>query len=110
MVLSDLLKTAHDCGGSDLHLSAGSAPRIRVNGQLQALQTPILTSEVTRALVYSVLTADQQKEFEASWELDLAFGLREVGRLRCHLFNQKGAVGAVFRLIPDKIRTLEELG
>ena len=57
-----------------------------------------------------MLTDAQKKKFEETWELDLAFGLRGVGRFRCNVFNQKGAVGAVFRLIPEKIRPLEELG
>jgi twitching motility protein PilT len=57
-----------------------------------------------------VLTDVQKKKFEETWELDLAFGLRGVGRFRCNVFNQKGSVGAVFRLIPEKIRPLDELG
>ena len=61
-------------------------------------------------LFRSVLTDAQKKTFEEIWELDLAFGLRGVGRFRCNVFNQKGAVGCVFRLIPEKIKTLEELG
>jgi len=111
MSLPDLLKATLDLGGSDLHLSIGSVPQVRVDGHLRPLtQHPVLTSDVTKALAYSVLTDAQKKKFEETSELDLAFGLRGVGRFRCNVFNQKGAVGAVFRLIPEKIRPLEELG
>ncbi len=77
---------------------------------LRRLEHPDLTPDVLKSLVYSVLTDAQKKKFEETWELDLAFGLRGVGRFRCNVFNQKGAVGAVYRLIPEKIRPLEELG
>src|SRR5207244_7808531 len=110
MNLPDLLQTTLDLGGSDLHLSIGSAPQVRVNGHLQRLDLPLLTPDLTKSLAYSVLTDAQKKTFEETWELDLAFGLRGVGRFRCNVFNQKGAVGCVFRLIPEKIKTLEELG
>jgi twitching motility protein PilT len=108
--LPDLLKSTLDLGGSDLHLSIGSPPQVRVDGELRRLELPDLTPDITKALAYSVLTDAQKKEFEESFELDMAFGLRGVGRFRCNVFNQKGAVGAVFRLIPEKIRSLEELG
>src|SRR6476659_990992 len=108
--LPDLLKATQELGGSDLHLSMGSPPQVRVDGHLKRLDVPDLTPDSIKALTYSVLTDVQKKKFEETWELDLAFGLRGVGRFRCNVFNQKGAVGAVFRLIPEKIRPLEELG
>jgi len=110
MNLPDLLKATLDLGGSDLHLSIGSPPQVRVDGHLRRLAQPDLTPDVLKGLVYSVLTDMQKKKFEETWELDLAFGLRGVGRFRCNVFNQKGAVGGVFRLIPEKIRPLEDLG
>jgi twitching motility protein PilT len=88
----------------------GSPPQVRVDGHLRRLDGPDLTADVTKGLAYSVLTDLQKKQFEDTWELDLAFGLRGVGRFRCNVFNQKGAVGAVFRLIPERIRALEDLG
>jgi len=109
MNLPDLLKATLELGGSDLHLSLGSPPQVRVDGHLRRLELPDLTADVIKSLAYSVLTDAQKKKFEETWELDLAFGLRGVGRFRCNVFNQKGAVGAVLRLIPEKIRTLEEL-
>jgi twitching motility protein PilT len=110
MNLPDLLKTTMELGGSDLHLSIGSPPQVRVDGHLRRLEQPELTPDLTKGLAYSVLTDAQKRTFEETWELDLAFGLRGVGRFRCNVFNQKGAVGAVFRLIPEKIRSLEDLG
>ena len=110
MNLPDLLKQTMELGGSDLHLSIGSPPQVRVDGHLRRLEFPDLTPDITKGLAYSVLTDAQKRTFEETWELDLAFGLRGVGRFRCNVFNQKGAVGAVFRLIPEKIRPLEELG
>src|SRR5215831_19047795 len=111
MTLPDLLKATLEARGSDLHLSIGSPPQVRVDGDLRPLEgTAVLSPEVTKALSYSVLTDSQKKKFEETWELDMAFGLRGVGRFRCNVFNQRGAVGAVFRLIPEKIRALEELG
>ena len=107
--LPDLLKATQEMGGSDLHLSMGSPPQVRVDGHLRRLDMPDLTPDVIKALAYSVLTDIQKKKFEETWELDMAFGLRGVGRFRCNVFNQKGAVGAVFRLIPERIRSLEEL-
>ena len=109
MNLPDLLKATQEMGGSDLHLSMGSPPQVRVDGHLVRLEFPELTPDVIKTLAYSVLTDIQKKKFEETWELDLAFGLRGVGRFRCNVFNQKGAVGAVFRLIPERIRSLEEL-
>ena len=81
-----------------------------MDGELKRLEYGDLTPELTKALAYSVLTDAQKKKFEEQWELDLAFGLRSVGRFRCNVFNQKGAVGAVYRLIPERIRALDELG
>ncbi|HEX5214338.1 MAG TPA: type IV pilus twitching motility protein PilT [Vicinamibacterales bacterium] len=110
MNLPDLLKATQEMKGSDLHLSIGTPPQVRVDGHLRRLEYPDLTPDVLKSLVYSVLTDAQKKKFEETWELDLAFGLRGVGRFRCNVFNQKGAVGAVYRLIPEKIRALDELG
>jgi twitching motility protein PilT len=110
MDLPNLLKATLDLGGSDLHLSIGSPPQVRVDGRLQPLDLPALTPDVTRSLAYSVLTDAQRRTFEESCELDLAFSLPAIGRVRCNVFNQKGAVASVCRPIPQKIRTLEDLG
>src|SRR5882762_9329687 len=109
--LPELLKTLVDMDGSDLHITTQTPPQIRVHGHLQRLQLPELTGAETKALVYSVLTDSQKKRFEESMELDFSFGIKAIGaRFRCNVFSQRGAVGAVHRLIPEKIRSFGELG
>jgi twitching motility protein PilT len=108
--LPELLKTTVDMLGSDLHVTSNSPPQIRVHGDLQRLPMPELTPAETKNLVYSVLTDTQKKRFEESMELDFSFGIRGLARFRCNVFNQRGAVAAVYRLIPEKIRSFGELG
>ncbi|MEW6320909.1 MAG: type IV pilus twitching motility protein PilT [Acidobacteriota bacterium] len=108
--LPDLLRTTVELDGSDLHLSINAPPTVRVHGELQRLDHPDLTPADTKALAYAVLTDAQKKRFEETMELDFSFGIRGIARFRCNMFSQKGAVGAVYRLIPERIRTFEELG
>src|SRR6184192_4102633 len=109
--LPELLKTLVDMGGSDLHLTTDTPPQIRVHGHLQRLPMPALTPAETKNLAYSVLTDEQKKRFEQTKELDCSFGLKNIGsRFRCNVFNQRGAVGAVYRVIPEKIRAFGDLG
>src|SRR5436853_4207146 len=109
--LPELLKTMVEKDGSDLHIATNSPPQVRVHGHLTRLGMPELTASETKQLVYSVLTDSQKKRFEESMELDFSFGIKAIGsRFRCNVFNQRGAVGSVFRLIPEKIRTFGELG
>src|SRR6202163_3297382 len=108
--LPDLLKTVVEMDGSDLHIATNTPPQIRVNGHLQRLQGPDMQPAETKQLVYSVLTDAQKKRFEETMELDFSFGIRGLARFRCNVFNQRGAVGAVYRLIPEKVRTFGELG
>ena len=108
--LPDLLKMTVEMDGSDLHISTDTAPQVRVNGRLQRLQQPELSPADSKTLVYSVLTDTQKKRFEETQELDFSFGIRGLARFRCNVFTQRGAVSAVFRLIPEKIRTFGELG
>src|SRR6266478_2479717 len=109
--LPELLKTMVELEGSDLHIATSSPPQVRVHGKLERLPMPELTPSETKQLVYSVLTDAQKKRFEETMELDFSFGIKAIGsRFRCNVFNQRGAVGAVYRLIPEKIRTFGELG
>ena len=108
--LPELLKTTVDLNGSDLHLTTATPPQVRVHGKLQRLDFPDLTPADTKQLAYSVLTDAQKKRFEEALELDFSFGIKGMARFRCNLFNQRGAVGAVYRLIPERIRTFDELG
>jgi twitching motility protein PilT len=109
--LPELLKKMTDLGGSDLHLSTHSAPQVRVNGYLSPLPGyAALNPSETKRLAYSVLTDAQKHRFEENLELDFSFGLKGMSRFRANLFNQKGAVGAVFRAIPYEIKTFDALG
>jgi twitching motility protein PilT len=108
--LPELLKITIEKDGSDLHLTTNSPPVIRVHGDLKALELPPLNAADTKQLAYSVLTDNQKKRFEETLELDFSFGIRGLARFRCNVFNQRGAVAAVYRLIPEKIRSFQDLG
>jgi twitching motility protein PilT len=110
MTLAALLKETLDRGGSDLHLSVGAPPIVRVDGDLLRLPRPVLMPEHTKALAYSALTGAQRARFEDDSEIDLAVAIDDVGRCRCNVFRQKGVVGVVFRLIPNAIPSLDDLG
>jgi len=107
--LSDLLKKMLEMSGSDLHISTNSPPQVRVHGHLQPLDMPMLTPSETKQLAYSVLTDAQKHRFEEHLELDFSFGLKGLARFRGNLFNQRGATGAVFRVIPFEIRSFQQL-
>ena len=109
MTLPDLLQKVVELEGSDLHLTTKTPPQIRVHGHLERLDGPDLAAADTKQLTYSVLTDAQKKRFEEKLELDFSFGIQGVGRFRCNMFHQRGAVGAVYRLIPEKIRSFQEL-
>src|SRR5207244_1460292 len=108
--LPELLKTTVEMSGSDLHITTSTPPQVRVHGHLQRLMLPELTPAETKQLVYSVLTDAQKKRFEETLELDFSFGIRGLARFRCNVFSQRGAVGAVYRLIPENIRSFGDLG
>ena len=110
IVLSELLRKMTELGGSDLHITTNSAPMVRVHGTLRPLDYPELTPADTKQVAYSVLTDAQKHRFEENLELDFSFGIKGLSRFRANLFNQRGAVGAVFRSIPYDIRSFEELG
>src|SRR5437764_8840864 len=109
--LSELLHKLSELGGSDLHITTGTAPLVRVHGTIRPLDgyRP-LTSAETKQLAYSVLTDAQKHRFEENLELDFSFGVKGLSRFRANLFNQRGAVGAVFRAIPYEIKSFEDLG
>jgi len=108
--LPDLLKTLVEKHGSDLHIATDTPPQIRVHGELERLPLTVLTPAETKQLVYSVLTDGQKKRFEESNELDFSFGIKGLARFRCNVFMQRGAVGAVYRLIPEKVPEFADLG
>lgn len=108
--LHQLLKILVEAGGSDLHITTNSAPQIRVDGKLEPMDFPPLNQVETKQLCYSVLTEAQKHKFEEENELDLSFGVKGLSRFRGNIFVQRGAVAGVFRVIPYRILTFEDLG
>jgi twitching motility protein PilT len=110
ITLHQLLKTMVDKSASDLHVTTGSPPQLRIDGELVPFRVPPLSPVETKQLCYSVLTDEQKAQFEENQELDLSFGVKSLARFRANVFLQKGAVAGVFRTIPFKIRSFEDLG
>ena len=110
MDITELLSFGVEQGASDCHLSAGEPPMIRINGDLKKLDYPLLTREQAHALIYDIMNDLQRKNFEEFHECDFSFELGEVARFRVNVFMQRKGEAAVFRTIPTKILTLEELG
>ena len=109
--LPELLRTTVEMQGSDLHLTAGAPPVVRVHGELHRLEKfRALAAPETKELVYSLLTDTQRRRFEETCELDFSFGIPGLARFRCNVFNQRGDVAAVYRLIPEVISGLNALG
>ena len=106
----DLLKIMIEKGASDLHITTGSPPRLRVDGKLVPLDHPQLTPVETKSLCYSILTDAQKHKFEENSELDLSFGVKGLSRFRGNVFMQRGAVAGAFRTIPFEIKTFKDLG
>lgn len=97
-------------GASDLHITTGSPPQLRIDGSLVPLKMDSLTPVDTKQLCYSILTEEQKIKFEKCNELDLSFGVKSLARFRSNIFVQRGAVAGAFRAIPFKILTIKELG
>ena len=110
ITLQQLLKVMVEKGASDLHITTGSAPQLRIDGELVPFRTPPLGPIDTKQLCYSILTDEQKARLEEEQELDLSFGVKGLARFRGNVFLQKGATAGVFRTIPFKIRSFQELG
>lgn len=108
--LYDLLKMMIEKNASDLHITTGSPPRLRIDGRLINIDHPQLSPADTKSLCYSILTDAQKHRFEESNELDLSFGVKGLSRFRANIFMQRGAVAGAFRTIPFEIRGFKELG
>ncbi len=108
--LHQLLKTMIERGASDLHITTGSPPQLRIDGRLVPVKTPPLTPAETKQLCYSILTEVQKARFEQNNELDLSFGVKSLSRFRANIFMQRGAIAGAFRTIPFKIMGFQELG
>src|SRR5947208_3526260 len=110
MHVKDLLKIAVEHGASDLHLKVGSYPMMRVRGQLvPATEDKRLDHEDVVAMSAAVMSTGQRQKFKDAQEVDLAYSVAGLGRFRCNVFQQRGTVGLVLRVIPMQIRTVEEL-
>src|SRR5262245_11914727 len=111
MHVNDLLKIAVDNGASDLHIKVGSYPMMRVRGQLAAAsEDKRLDHEDVVAISAAVMSTAQRQKFKEAQEVDLAYSVPGLGRFRCNVFQQRGTIGLVLRVIPINIRTIDELG
>ncbi len=111
ITLDGLLRTAAEAGASDLHVKAGSYPMMRVHGTLlPASEERRLEREDTQAMVDSILSPAQQEKFKERLDLDLAYSVPGLGRFRCNVFQQRGTLGLVMRIISTKVHTIDELG
>jgi twitching motility protein PilT len=108
--IDQLFKVMVAQNASDLHLSSGSPPFLRIHGEMIKLEHPALDNEGVQALVFEVLSEKQKRLFIENWELDCSYAVNGLGRFRCNVFMQRRGLGAVFRIIPEKIKTAQELG
>ena len=108
--IKDMLSYALDSGASDLHLSVGSIPMLRIHGQMQKLQMPIMDESSMVSIKNEVLNKNQQKTFDEKLEIDFSTALKDKGRFRVNFFHQINGLSAVFRAIPSEIKNSEELG
>jgi twitching motility protein PilT len=107
--INDLLRQMKQNGASDLHLTSGSAPYMRIHGKMVKLNYRSVTAETCQSLINEILTEKQRDLFAENWDLDLSYPLAGVGRFRVNVFMQRNGVSAVFRLIPENIKTISEL-
>jgi twitching motility protein PilT len=110
MRISELLTQTRDLDASDLHLTVGVPPTVRINGFLSKLNYPELTEDDAYEMLYSVLNSEQRKKFEQIKEIDFSVEIVNVARFRVNVFQHRRGIAGAFRLIPEKIKTLEELG
>jgi twitching motility protein PilT len=108
--LRELLEQMVKMDASDLHLTVGAPPVVRVDGKLQRLNYDMMNGEQTKKLAYSMLNEKQRMKFEQNNELDFSFGVESMSRFRCNMFMQRGNIAVALRQIPYKIRTMEDLG
>src|SRR5229473_1351243 len=108
--IDEILKQMMERDASDLHLTSGSAPYLRVHGEMVKLNYKDLTPEVCQALLFEILSSSQRENFLETWDLDCSYSLKGVGRFRVNVFRQRQGVGGVFRRIPESIKTVQELG
>jgi twitching motility protein PilT len=109
-VIEELLRVTKQHKASDLHLASGSSPYVRIAGDVVRLNYKSVSAEVCQGLIYSILSDKQKEMFEEHLELDFSYPVQGVGRFRVNVFMQRNGMAAVFRLIPEEVQTIEELG
>lgn len=109
MEITQLLEFSVQQGASDLHLSSGQPPIIRIHGDIQRIDAPVFDAEELQSMIYDVMNDEQRRQFESHLEADFSFELPKIARFRANIFQQNRGISAVFRTIPSKVLTLEEL-
>jgi twitching motility protein PilT len=107
--IDDLFRIMVAKGASDLFLAAGSPPCIRLHGEMEKMEFKELTAEECQALIFEIISDKHKRQFAENWELDCSYTVEGIGRFRCNVFMQRKGIGAVFRIIPERIKTVEEL-
>src|SRR6478672_930925 len=107
--LDDLLRQMKQHGASDLHVTSGSAPYMRIHGDMVKLNYRNVSAETCHSLIFEILTDKQKEIFTENWDLDLSYPLEGVGRFRVNIFMHRNGISSVFRLIPENIKTIAEL-
>lgn len=108
--IDELFKLMIAQNASDLHLSSGAPPYLRIHGEMMRVEHAPLTNESIQGLLFEILSEKQKRQFVENWELDCSYAVKGLGRFRCNVFMQRRGMGAVFRVIPEKIQTVQELG
>ena len=104
--IDDLFRLMVEQKASDLHLTSGAPPFLRLHGNMSPLNYRQLSNQDVQGLIFEILTEKQKKSFVEKWELDFAYVVEGLGRFRCNVFMQRRGLGAVFRTIPEKIKDL----
>jgi twitching motility protein PilT len=107
---ADVLLEVLNLNASDLHITAGTPPMVREKGRLRSLDHPVMSSQMTREIIYSILTNDQRKKLENEWQIDFAYSIPGKARFRVNAYFQRASLGAAFRLIPNEMPELDSLG
>jgi len=110
MDITELLTFAHKSGASDAHLTSGEPPRVRINGDIKKLEHEALTAEQVHDMVFDIMSDGQRKVFQETNDLDFSYELGDIARFRVNVFRGRRGEAAVFRLIPTKVMTIDDLG
>ena len=108
--IDELFKLMVQQNASDLHIASGAPPYLRIHGEMVRLEHAPLNSKAVQSLIFEILSEKQKKDFIEAWELDCSYSLEGLGRFRCNVFMQRKGLGAVFRVIPTELKTIQELG